>query len=138
MWDGNCKALHTHVKERAPALAKAGHKEKQNGEFTPCLIVQSYGDIEDELWKDHAAISPSWQTLNCSLRHRCCCLFLSCSVLRSESLHKAETSDFFGLTPPKKHNDVHELYLQINQIAEGETTHGNMQWGRATRAKDVR
>lgn len=65
-------------------------------------------------------------------------LLLSTSVLRSESLHRAEASDFFGLVPPMKHNDVHKMHLQIHQIAIGKTTHGMNQWGRATRHIDPR
>jgi Centromere DNA-binding protein complex CBF3 subunit, domain 2 len=137
IWDLNCKKLEKHVKERKPAIDKANYVEKQCAEFTPYLIVQHYGNIEEELWND-AAAAPNRRALNSRLRHRCCALYLTGAVLRSESLHRADVSDFFGLEPPMKSNDVHQPYLMINQIAEGKTTHGHMQWGRATRHKDVK
>jgi len=40
--------------------------------------------------------------------------------------------------PPKKGTDVHPLFLMINQIAIGKTTHGRNQHDRATRHEDVR
>jgi Centromere DNA-binding protein complex CBF3 subunit, domain 2 len=75
--------------------------------------------------------------LNTRLRHRCCLLYLTSAILRSKSLYKADLSDFFGLSPPKKEVDVHQPWILINQIAEGKTTHGKLQYGRAIRHKDV-
>jgi hypothetical protein len=54
-----------------------------------------------------------------------------------ESIHKADVSDFFGLRPPKKENDIHDMHLLIMQIPQGKTTHGKKQWGRATHHRDV-
>jgi Centromere DNA-binding protein complex CBF3 subunit, domain 2 len=99
--------------------------------------VQRYGDIEEEFWNDAAAL-PSRRCLNTRLRHRMSLLFLTSAVLRSDSLYKADVSDFFGMSPPKKDGDVHQPWILINQIAEGKTSHGKMQYGRAIRHKDVR
>ena len=67
-----------------------------------------------------------------------CLLFLTSAALRSDSLYKADVSDFFGMSPPKKDGDVHQPWILINQIAEGKTSHGKMQYGRAIRHKDVK
>jgi len=52
-------------------------------------------------------------------------------------LYRAELSDFLALRVPKKDKDVHPMFLMINQIDIGKTTHGRTQYGRATRHKDV-
>lgn len=38
---------------------------------------------------------------------------------------------------PKLTTDVHDVYVMVNQIPWGKTTHGNMQCGLATRHKNV-
>jgi len=38
---------------------------------------------------------------------------------------------------PKKDKDVHPIFLMVNQITMGKTTHSRTQHGHATRHKDV-
>ena len=71
------------------------------------------------------------------LRHRYCLLHLTSGILRCESLHRAELSDFLGITIPKKDTDVHAMYVMVNQIAFGKTNHGRLLYGRATKHKQV-
>jgi hypothetical protein len=127
IWDLNCKELQKHVKERAPSVKKAQFAEKY-GEFAPYQIVEKYQDIETEFWND-AVRATSQCCLNSRLHHRCCLLYLTSAVLRTESLYKADLSDFFGLSPPKKDVDVHQPWILINQIVEGKTTYGKLQYG---------
>ena len=136
VWTLDCTNLQKHVKERMPALKKANYVEKVDGEFAPYAIVERYGDIEKLMWMD-SQNSKGRRSVCSNLRHRACTLFLSTGILRSESLHKADVSDFFGLKPPKKENDIHDMYLMIMQIPQGKTTRGRKQWGRATRHRNV-
>ena len=126
-----------HVKERKPAIDKANYVEKQSLEMAPYKIVSKYGEIEALFWTDVANAGGS-RSLNTRLRNRCCFLLLTMSVLRCESLYKAEISDFFSLVVPKKSNDIHQMLLQIHQIPVGKTTYGSKQFGRAGRHKDPR
>ena len=124
--------MHKHVKERMPEVKKRNFVEKIDGEFAPYAIVERYGDIENLMWED-SQNSKGRRAACSNLRHRACTLYLTTGILRSESIHKADLSDFFGLKPPKKENDVHDIWLLIMQIPQGKTTHGKKQWGRATR-----
>jgi Centromere DNA-binding protein complex CBF3 subunit, domain 2 len=136
VWTLDCQNMEKHVKERLPALKKANYVEKVDGEFAPYAIVERYGDIEQLMWEDSQESKGRRCACN-NLRHRACTLYLSTGILRSESIHKADISDFFGLKPPKKENDVHDMWLLIMQIAQGKTTRGKKQWGRATRHRLV-
>jgi Centromere DNA-binding protein complex CBF3 subunit, domain 2/Transcriptional activator of glycolytic enzymes len=136
IWQLPCQRLMKHVKERTPKVKKATYQEKVNGEFAPYTMVERYEDIEKALWEDSkSAVSP--RSINTQLRHRACCLYLTSGILRSESLHHAELSDFLCLKPPPRDTDIHPMFLMINQIAEGKTNHGHMLYGRATRHRDV-
>jgi hypothetical protein len=137
IWTERCKRLEKHVKTRMPAIKKANFVEKHNGAFAPYRMVARFGEIEEELWNDLSTANNK-RCLSSRLRHRSCALYLTSGVLRSESLYKADCSDFFILKPPMKSGDIHEKTLLINQIPEGKTTHGKTQYGRATRHKDVR
>ena len=137
IWSTDCKELFQHVKERKPMINKANYVEKQAQEFSSYRIVSHYGEIEQLFWDD-AVKAPSCRSLCARLRYRTCFLLLTSSVLRSESLHRAEISDFFGLVPPKKSSDTHPMYLQIHQIPIGKTTYGAVQYGRAGRHIDPR
>lgn len=95
LWNNDLKKLQKHVKNREPALKKASHAEKQNGDFLPCADVARHNDIETELHRD-AAEPCNERALHVRLRHRCCLLFSVSDVLWSDSLHKSEVSDFFS------------------------------------------
>ena len=136
IWSLDCKDLEKHVKERVTETRKANFKEKHQG-FIPYMIVEQFPRIEEALWKDVDA-SNSRRSLNTRLRHRMCLLYMTSGVLRSDSLYKAECSDFFGVSPPKRKVDVHRPWVLINEIAEGKTCHGKLQYGRAIRHADVK
>lgn len=136
IWQVQLDELHKHVKERKPMIDKMNYEEKVNSEFQPCAIVERYSDIEATMWHDSHVSSRRSQVT--SLRHRYCVSHLTTGLLRAESLHRAELSDFQGFHVPKLAADVHDPYVMVNQIAKGKTTHGKMQCGRATRHKDVR
>jgi hypothetical protein len=136
VWTLDCTNLSKHVKERMPEMKKKNYVEKVDGEFAPYAIVERYGDIEFLMWDDSQK-SKGRRSCCSNLRHRACTLYLSTGILRSESIHKADLSDFFGLKPPKKENDIHDMFLLIMQIPQGKTTRGKKQWGRATRHKLV-
>jgi hypothetical protein len=107
--------LEKHVRRESQQLTRP---KKQCAKFTPYMIVQHYGDIEDEFWKD-AAAAPNQRALNSRLHHRSYALYLTGAVLLFESLHKDDVSDFFGIEHPMKHDDVHQPYLMINKANRG-------------------
>ena len=72
------------------------------------------------------------------LCHRYCLLHLCSGVLRCESLYRAELSDFIGLRPPQTETDVHQVFVMINQVAQGKTNHGRLLYGRAIRHRNPR
>lgn len=137
IWRQGLEELHKHVKERAPMIKRATYQEKVTSEFSPYTIIEHYNDIEQILWND-AGNASGRRSICANLRHRYCLLHLTTGILRCESLHRAEISDFMVLTPPKKDTDVHGMLLMINQIALGKTNHGRTLYGRATRHRDVR
>jgi hypothetical protein len=63
---------------------------------------------------------------------------MTSGILRSESLYRAELSDFMGVTLNDNKSDIHPMFVMVNQIAIGKTNHGRTLYGRATRHKDVR
>jgi len=136
IWTEAFEDLEKHVKDRVPRKKKETYEEKACGEFAPYIVAEKYDEIEEALWL--AGFAPARRSVNCALRHRFCFLYLTSGVLRSESLYRAELSNFMSLRVPKKDKDVHAMYLMINQIAIGKTTHCSMQCGRATRHKNVK
>ena len=137
LWKQNCRNLQNHVKERAPLLRRLNYVEKVNGEFSGYTIVEHYNEIEQSLWDD-SNTTQGRRNVCSNIRHRACLLMLVSGILRSESLHRAEISDFLSIRPPKRDYDIHPIYVQIQQICEGKTNHGQTLYGRAIRHKDVR
>ena len=137
IWQMGFDDLASHVKERAPMLKKELYEEKVTGEFAPYTVVEHYDQIEQQMWNDSITQHVHRSTC-CNLRHRYCLLHLTSGILRCESLYRAELSDFLCIKPPKKDNDIHQMFIMINQIAQGKTNHGRTLYGRATRHKDVR
>ena len=135
IWNNNLKVLSKLVKERAPALRKALCMEKHNA-FTPYTVVTKLSEIEEHFWLGISKTT-NRRCLNSRLRFRLCFLLLTSTVMRSESVFKADVSDFFSLKVPMKKKDVHQMDIQINQISHGKTTHGKLQYGRAARHKEV-
>jgi len=136
VWQLSLDELMKHVKERAPMIRKSTYQEKVSSEFAPYTIVEHYNEIEDLMWNDSDTIGR--RSVCTNLRHRYSLLHLTSGILRCESLHRAEISDFMMLRPPKKDTDIHPMLLMINQIAQGKTNHGRLMYGRATRHRDVR
>jgi len=131
IWTQRGDKLYSLVKERAPLAKKQNCHEKVDNEFSSYTLVEHFNSIEATLWEDsrHAT---GQQSLCAMLRHRYCCLHLASGVLRSESLHRAELSDFRSHHVPKKSTDIHPMMLMINQLALGKTNHGRTLYGRAT------
>jgi Centromere DNA-binding protein complex CBF3 subunit, domain 2 len=136
IWQMGFDELFKHVKERAPQIKRLTYQEKVTGEFAPFHVVEKYPDIEKSLWEDSER-SVGCRSVATNLRHRYCLLHLTSGILRCESLHRAELSDFICLLPPRREHDVHQVFLMVNQIAIGKTNHGRVLYGRATRHRDV-
>ena len=135
IWTEKFDDLEKHVKERTPRKKKESYEEKATSEFAPYAVAERYHEIEESLWTSgYGRVRRSTHT---ALRHRFCFLYLTSGLLRSESLYRAELSDFLSLTVPKKDKDVYPMFLMINSIPIGKTTHGSVQYGRATRHKNV-
>jgi hypothetical protein len=115
MWTVRCDELHSLVKERKAFAKKENYEEKLQAEFAPYAAVDRYDEIEDALWTrgQHTTRSAgAW------LRHRYICLHTTSGILRSESVHRAELSDFLPLQIQKP-DDPHPLFLMITQLAFG-------------------
>ena len=71
-------------------------------------------EIESKMWSKSAKLqgSGSW------FRNRFVLLYTTTGILGSESLFRAELSDFLCICI-KKPEDVHSLLLMITQIPEG-------------------
>ena len=135
LWTANLKRLHKHVKTRKALVKKMNYEEKIGHEFAPYAIVERFHEIEEEFWND-SVIAVGRRSICASLRHRACLLYNTCGILRCESLHKAELSDFIGIKPPKQDKDPHQIFLMITQFAFGKTNNGRVLYGRATRHKN--
>ena len=136
IWTTNCKKLHRHVKQRVPLVKKLNYCEKVDSEFAAYTVVERYEEIEIEFWNDSISALGRRSTLT-HLRHRTCMLYLTTGILRSESLHRAELSDFCAVKPPKLESDVHQMLLMVTQLPFGKTNHGRKLYGRATRHKNA-
>ena len=135
IWTEAFEDLEKHVKERVPQAKRASYQEKASGEFAPYAVAERFDEIEEALWL--SSFSPSNRSVNTTLRHRYALLHSTTGILWCESLCRAELSDFLGLRVPKKDKDVHPMFIMINQIEVGKTTHGRTQCGRVTRHKNV-
>ena len=99
--------------------------------------MERYNDIEDGLWEESARAHGT-RELAAKLRHRYCATHTASGILRSESLYRAEWSDFLYVTAPRTDTDVHPIDIMVNVIAEGKTNKGRRLYGRAMRHRDVR
>jgi len=120
-WEGiRTKAfedLEKHVQECVPCEKKETYQEKASREFALHVVAEKYDAIEEALWS--SGYAPVRQSVHSALQHRFCFIYLTSGLLRSESLWHADLSDFFSLRIP----DCHPMYLMINMIAIGKTTH---------------
>lgn len=137
IWKKSLDELSEQVKARVPFVKRATYQEKVTAGFAPYTIVEKYPDIEQALWNDSAKASGPRQVA-CQLRHRYCSQHTASGILRSESLHRAEFSDFIMIRAPKTEMDVHHPDIMVNQIAIGKTNHGRLLYGRAMRHRDVK
>ena len=137
IWTRDLNDLRKHVLNRAPKRKKETYQEKVTGEFSPYTYVGNFDSIEQELWNSSTA-NAGHRCIAAGLRHRYCLLHLTSGILRSESLYRAELSDFCGVFVPGNDRDAHQMFLMVNQIPFGKTNHGRILYGRATRHRDVR
>jgi Centromere DNA-binding protein complex CBF3 subunit, domain 2 len=137
IWQEPLEELAKQVKGRKQYIKRITYQEKVSAEFAPYTIVERYQDIEEEFWRDSSkAVGP--RQIACQLRHRYCIQHTSSGVLRCESLHRAEFSDFICIKVPKTDTDIHPVEIMVNQIAQGKTNKGRLIYGRAIRHRDVR
>lgn len=136
IWTEAFNQLKRQVTHRAPMLKKLNYEEKVNGEFAPYAIADDYPKLEAELWQDSQEAT-SYRNVTAYLRHRYCLLHLTSGILRCESLHRAELSDFLHVWIPMKETDIHPMMMMVNQLLQGKTNHGRKMYGRATRHKNV-
>lgn len=96
---------------------RENYKEKVDKVFGPYQAVEKMDEIEDKMWFKSTNLkgTGSW------FRNRFIFLYTTAGILRSESLFRAELSDFLCIRI-KKPEDVHPLLLMITQIPEGKST----------------
>jgi hypothetical protein len=116
---------------------KKQYKKKYTRAFGNYATIEKFGDLEEELWCLYDR-SSNIRSACSHLRNRYHVLHMTSGILRSESLYRAELSDFMGVTLKDNQSDIHQMFVMINQIAIGKTNHGRTLYGRATRHKDVR
>lgn len=136
IWQEALDQIAKHVKERKPKHKKLNYHEKLDGTFAPYLIAEEFHNIEAEFWRDSQTTCGK-RNICANLRHRYGFLHLTAGILRCESLHRAEFSDFLGIFLPKQETHIHPMFIMINQITQGKTNHGRTLYGRATRHKNV-
>jgi hypothetical protein len=138
IWTISCEKLERFVTEREPRARRENYEEKMTTAFEPYTAIHHYGDMEQYLWDNVHKKTSNDRSVNCSLRHRYCLLHLTSGILRCESLHRAELSDFVGITVPKLEKDYHQPFVMVNLLAFGKTNKTRMFYGRALRHFDVR
>ena len=82
------------MKERKPLADKLSYKEKLDHEFILYAIVESYGDIEWNLWE--SADQVARQSICWGLRHQYTFLMTSSGILHCESIYHGDVSDHLG------------------------------------------
>ena len=110
-----CKGLVRIGETRKTKQDKENYKEKVDKVFGgPYHAVEKMDEIEATMWVKSAKLrgTGSW------LRNRFIFLYTTAGILRSESLFRAELSDFLCIRV-KKPEDVHPLLVMITQIPEG-------------------
>lgn len=114
VWTERCKALVRTGEARKTKQDRENYKEKVDKVFGPYQAVEKLDEIEATMWSKSAKLhgTGSW------FRNRFVFLYTTAGILRSESLFRAELSDFLCISV-KKAEDVHPLLLMITQIPEG-------------------
>jgi hypothetical protein len=109
-----CKKLVRTGETRKTKQDRENYKEKVDKVFGPYHAVEKMDEVEEKMWKRSMKIqgSGSW------LRNRFVFLYTTAGILRSESLFRAELSDFLCIKV-KKAEDIHPLMVMITQIPEG-------------------
>ena len=137
IWQEPLDQVYRIVKTRKASVRKANYEEKVGAEFAPCLTATKHPNMEEEAWFDSQSAGIR-RNVCAHMRHRYCLLHLTSGMLRCESLHRAELSDFLGIFLPQVETHIHPMFVMINRIPEGKTNHGRVLYGRATRHRDVR
>lgn len=114
VWTERCKNLIRTGEGRKTKQDRENYKEKVDKVFGPYQAVEKLDEIEEKMWLKSAKLhgTGSW------FRNRFVFLYTTAGILRSESLFRAELSDFLCIHV-KKAEDIHPLLLMITQIPEG-------------------
>lgn len=114
VWTDRCKRLVRTGEARKTKQDRENYKEKVDKVFGPYQAVEKLDEIEAKMWSKSAKLhgTGSW------FRNRFVFLYTTAGILRSESLFRAELSDFLCISV-KKPEDIHPLLLMITQIPEG-------------------
>ena len=109
-----CKTLIRIGEGRKTKQDRENYKEKVDKVFGPYQAVERMDEIEETMWFKSTKLqgTGNW------FRNRFVFLYTTAGILRSESLFRAELSDFLSIRI-KKAEDVHPLMLMITQIPEG-------------------
>jgi hypothetical protein len=109
-----CKQLIRIGEMRKTKQDRENYKEKVDKVFGPYHAVEKMDEVEEKMWSKSMKIqgTGNW------FRNRFVFLYTTAGILRSESLFRAELSDFLSIRV-KKAEDIHPLLLMITQIPEG-------------------
>jgi hypothetical protein len=91
IWTQRCRKIFEHVKKRKAAVREKNFAGKVSHEFAPYLAVEKFPDMEKYMWEkceNGHRFAFAWT------RNQMCILFTTSTILRCESLFKAELSDF--------------------------------------------
>ena len=115
IWTEPIVMIHKWTKTRLAKKKKENYEEKVDHEFAPYTAIEFYPDLEKTMW---GRGTPTNRAASAWLRHRYCFLQTTSGIMRSESLFRAELSDFLGVDM-KRTRDPDPLYVLVVQLAFG-------------------
>lgn len=137
IWTSHCERLLNMIKGRKPLQRKANNSEKAfDCDINPYRSAMAYPDVEEMFWM--RGMSKGAFQAAVDLRSRSVLTYSTSAILRYDSLQWTDLSDFLAVRLQRK-QDPHPALYMINEIPRGKThSDGHMQFGRATRHKNVR
>ena len=127
------KDLIDDVNNRGERNLKKHFKERMTSDFEPFRVLTDIPKLETYMWNENREKRIYGAS---SLRDRFQLLFSLSGVLRSDSIYKADLSDFLDFKFKQK-NEPHPYHIGILRVGEGKTVQNKCQFGKIMRHLDV-
>lgn len=141
-WDGDInnvglKSLMGIVRTREARIKHANAHEKIDSEVIPFLLATKIEEIGLAFWNKALLVGQrvDHRTVLAALRDRFTYLLSTRSILRGESVIRADLSDLFSASFWQNQGDPHEIQVLILQMVFGKVNNGKKLQGRAMRHK---